>query len=178
VPAVSGKQKRMTHLHTGISAIDEHFGLPSGGAGSLTALSEALANFEKRFGRARIIIAEDDFLIGMQMQEALSAAGLDVAGIAVTAEEVLDQAKLERPVLVVMDIRLAGRQDGIEAAGNLFRQFNVRCIFATANDDRHTRERAQPFAPFGWLTKPYTMASLLALVADALVELGQGAPPG
>lgn len=157
--------------------INEHFALPSGGAGTLTALAEALADFEKRFGRARVIIAEDDFLIGMQIQETLSAAGLDVAGIAVTAEEVLDQARLERPVLVVMDVRLAGRHDGIEAAGKLYRQFNIRCIFATANDDLHTRERAQSFAPFGWLTKPYTMASLLALVADALVELGHASAP-
>jgi DNA-binding NarL/FixJ family response regulator len=147
------------------------------GAGNAMPLVQALASYERKLGRARVLIAEDDFLIAMQTQEALSAAGLEVVGVAVTAEEVLDLARQERPALVVMDIRLAGRRDGIEAARELFRQFNVRCIFATANDDLHTRERAEYFAPFGWLTKPYTMASLLTSVADALDELGRGAPP-
>lgn len=140
-------------------------------------LMEALASYESKLGRARVIVAEDDFLIAMQTQEALSAAGLEVVGVAVTAEEVLDLARQERPALVVMDIRLAGRRDGIEAARELFQKFNIRCIFATANDDFHTRERAEYFAPFGWLTKPYTMASLLASVADALDELGRGLQP-
>lgn len=140
-------------------------------------LVEALASYERKLGRARVIIAEDDFLIAMQTQEALSAAGLEVVGTAITAEEVLELARQERPALVVMDIRLAGRRDGIEAARELFQQLNIRCIFATANDDFHTRERAEYFAPFGWLTKPYTMASLLASVADALDELGRRAQP-
>lgn len=140
-------------------------------------LAEAIASFEGKLGRARVIIAEDDFLIATQTEEALSAAGLEVVGIAMTAEEVFDLARHERPTLVVMDIRLAGRRDGIDAARELFQQFNIRCIFATANDDLDTRERAEPFAPLGWLTKPYTMASILASVAGALIELGQGSQP-
>jgi DNA-binding NarL/FixJ family response regulator len=140
-------------------------------------LAEALAKFQGRIGRARVIIAEDDFLIAMQTEQALSTAGLEVVGIAITAEEVLDLARQQRPALVVMDIRLAGRQDGIDAARELFQQLNIRCIFATANDDFHTRERAAPFAPFGWLTKPYTMSSLLDSMTVALVELGQSGRP-
>jgi DNA-binding NarL/FixJ family response regulator len=138
-------------------------------------LAKVLENFEKKLGRARVIIAEDDFLIAMQAEQALSAAGLKIVGIAITAEEVLDVARRERPALVVMDIRLAGRQDGVDAARDLFQLLNIRCIFATAHADLHTRQRAAPFAPLGWLTKPYTMPLLLDSVADALVELSQGA---
>jgi DNA-binding NarL/FixJ family response regulator len=138
-------------------------------------LAKVLENFEKKLGRARVIIAEDDFLIAMQAEQALSAAGLTIVGIAITAEEVLDIARRERPALVVMDIRLAGRQDGVDAARDLFQLLNIRCIFATAHADLHTRQRAAPFAPLGWLTKPYTMPLLLDSVADALVELSQGA---
>jgi len=129
----------------------------AGGFEKSRSLREALARFEEKIGRARVIIAEDDFLIAMQ--------------------EVLDLARQERPALVIMDIRLAGRHDGIDAARELFQQLNIRCIFATANDDLHTRERAERFAPFGWLTKPYTMKSLIDSVADALVELGRDAAP-
>jgi two-component system, response regulator PdtaR len=119
----------------------------------------------------RVAVAEDDFLVAMQMEDALSAAGLWVVGVARTADEVIDLARRERPRLVIMDIRLGGMRDGIDAARELFQQFGIRCIFATANDDRRTRERAEACAPLGWLTKPYTIASLLAAVTDALVAL-------
>ena len=74
----------------------------------------------------------------------------------------------DRPALVVMDIRLAGKRDGIDAAREIFEALGIRCIFATAHDDAETRERAAPYAPYGWLSKPYTMASLVKLVSDHL----------
>jgi len=114
--------------------------------------------------RPGVLIVEDDFLIGLAAENALIDAGFRVIGVAVSAEEAIAVARLERPVVAVMDIRLASPRDGVEAAGDLFREFGVRCVFATAHDDRQTRARAEPFAPLGWLSKPYTMASLVALV--------------
>jgi len=117
---------------------------------------------------AGVLIVEDDFLIGMQTESALADAGIHVVGIASTAEEAVVLARQYKPVLAVMDIRLAGQRDGVDAAGELFRELGVRCIFATAHDDQRTRSRAEPFAPLGWLAKPYTMASLIALVRQAI----------
>jgi two-component system, response regulator PdtaR len=119
---------------------------------------------------AGVLIVEDDFLIGMQTESALADAGFWVVGIASTAEEAVLLARQHKPALAVMDIRLAGQRDGIEAAGELFRELGVRCIFASAHDDQRTRSRAEPFAPLGWLAKPYTMASLIALVRQAIVD--------
>ena len=115
-----------------------------------------------------VLIVEDDFLIGMQAESALIDSGFSVIGIASTAEEAVVLARRHRPALAVMDVRLSGSRDGIEAAGELFRELGVRCIFATAHDDQLTRSRAEPFAPLGWLAKPYTMMSLVALVRDAI----------
>jgi DNA-binding NarL/FixJ family response regulator len=117
---------------------------------------------------ARILVVEDDFLIAMQTEAALAAAGFHVIGTAATAEQALALAEKERPVLAVMDIRLASKRDGIDAARELYHELNIRCIFATAHDDETTRKRAAPYAPLGWLAKPYTTASLIALVADAV----------
>src|SRR5215831_1041599 len=142
------------------SSVENHRAMPSGHSERRSSLPEILRRFEDRSGPARVLVAEDDFLIAMQTEDALSAAGLQVVGTAVSAEEAITMAMQEHPLLVVMDVRLAGRHDGIDAARELFQQLNIRCIFATANDDLHTRERAQRFAPFGWLTKPYTMKSL------------------
>jgi DNA-binding NarL/FixJ family response regulator len=117
---------------------------------------------------AGILVVEDDFLIAMQMEATLRDAGFNVVGTAATADEAISLARETRPSLAVMDIRLASERDGIDAARQLFSEFNIRCIFATAHDDVHTHERAAPFAPLGWLAKPYTPASLVALVAKAL----------
>lgn len=122
-------------------------------------------------GPARVLIVEDDFLIAMQTEVALTAAGFDVVGPATTAEEAVDLAREAQPWLAVMDIRLASSRDGIDAARELYQDFAIRCIFATAHDDAHTRGRAEPYAPLGWLPKPYTMASLVNVVAEAIALL-------
>ena len=155
------------------SSLENHRAMSSGHSERRSSLPEILRKFEDKSGPARVLVAEDDFLIAMQTEDALSAAGLQVVGTAVSAEEAIAMGMQERPVLVVMDIRLAGRHDGIDAARELFQQLNIRCIFATANDDFHNRERARPYAPLGWLAMPYTMTSLLAAVADALILLAE-----
>jgi DNA-binding NarL/FixJ family response regulator len=115
-----------------------------------------------------ILIVEDDFLIATQAEIALVDAGFDVVGVAAAADEALALARERRPAIAVMDIRVAGPRDGIDAAGDLFRELGVRSVFATAHDDQQTRARAEPFAPLGWLTKPYTMASLINVIRAAL----------
>lgn len=118
----------------------------------------------------RILIVEDDFLIAMQAEAALLDAGFDIVGIASTAPQALSLARDRRPAIAVMDIRLAGPRDGIDAAGDLFQELGIRCAFATAHDDQQTKIRAEAYAPLGWLAKPYTMASLISLVRDAIVN--------
>lgn len=122
-------------------------------------------------GPARILVVEDDFLIALQTEAALTDAGFHVVGTATSAEEAIALAKESQPSLAVMDMRLAGERDGIDAAKELFQELNIRCIFATAHDDPFTRERAEPYVPLGWLTKPFTMASLVTVVTKALSTL-------
>lgn len=119
---------------------------------------------------ARILIVEDDYLIAMQTEAALTTARFHVVGTAKTAEEAVALAGDERPFLAVMDIRLASKHDGIDAARELFRDFGIRCFFATAHDARVTMR--EPYAPLGWLAKPYTMGSLVVLVTEALTKAG------
>jgi two-component system, response regulator PdtaR len=70
-------------------------------------------------------------------------------------------------VRAALTFRLASRRDGIDAAGDLFRDVGVRCVFASANDDRQMRIRAEPFGPEGWLAKNI-MASLISVVGEAV----------
>jgi two-component system, response regulator PdtaR len=148
-----------------------HFALPSEPDRNSPPPADEPQGMEGKQGPPRVLIVEDDFLIAMQTEIALTSAGFEVLGPATTAEEAVELAGETQPTLAVMDIRLASTRDGIDAARQLYQDFAIRCIFATAHDDAHTRGRAEPYAPLGWLPKPYTMASLVAVVAEAVAEL-------
>lgn len=122
-------------------------------------------------GAPRILVVEDDFLVSLEIQAALTGAGFNVVGVATTAEEAERHAAEQRPDLLVMDVRLLGPRDGVEAALTIFRTLGIRTVFATAHDDRPTRERASPAHPFAWLPKPYAMETLVATVRTALDEM-------
>jgi two-component system, response regulator PdtaR len=121
----------------------------------------------------RVLIVEDDYLVAMEAEVALVEAGFEAAGIANSAEEAVRLAKSERPTLVVMDIRLIGKRDGIDAALEIFQETGVRCIFATAHHTLATRTRAAPTAPLGWLPKPYSMEDLIDTIKSAVAELNE-----
>jgi two-component system, response regulator PdtaR len=124
----------------------------------------------------RVLIVEDDFLVSSDMEAELTDAGFAVVGIATSAREAIDLAAAEQPHLVIMDIRLEGPSDGVEAALEIFKQKGIRSLFASAYHDSDTRRRAEACAPLGWIAKPYPMRMLVAAVRDALRKIGGPAP--
>jgi len=118
--------------------------------------------------QASILVVEDDFLIALELENRLLDAGYRVVGIAASASEAFTLGDRERPDLVVMDIRLVGRRDGVDAAIELFKEFGIRSIFASAHADPQTRERAAPANPIGWVQKPYPADALIRLIRDFL----------
>jgi DNA-binding NarL/FixJ family response regulator len=114
------------------------------------------------------LIVEDDYLISEGLRHACDEAGYDVVGIAVEAVQAISVAERERPDLVLMDIRLSGGSDGVEAASLLRERFGIRSIFTTAYNDPHTLERGKRADPAGWLVKPYDDERLLNVIQRAL----------
>ena len=96
-----------------------------------------------------------------------------MVGIAASAAEAARLAQAERPTLIVMDIRLAGERDGIDAAHEIYRSTGIRCIFATAYTEPGLQERARAAEPLGWLAKPYEVEGLIATIRAALNRLKQ-----
>src|SRR5262245_49412217 len=121
-------------------------------------------------GAARVLIVEDEHLVGLEIEYHLAAAGFTVVGIAATAAEALEVAGLEKPALAIVDVVLAEESDGIEAAVALNTRFGIRSIFTTAHADAEVRRRGEAASPLGWLEKPYASEKLIALVNKALRE--------
>ena len=124
---------------------------------------------------AAILVVEDDFLVALQVEAALTDAGFALLGTAASGEEAISMVAAARPALVLMDIRLAGAMDGVDAALALFREYGIRCIFATAHHDLEVRQRAAAAEPLGWLQKPYTMPAMLSAVRQGLADLAADA---
>jgi CheY-like chemotaxis protein len=106
----------------------------------------------------RILIVEDEFFIALDIHAQVEALGHTVVGVAVSAEQAVELA--EEADVVLMDIRLSGPRDGIEAAVEIRDRYGVESIFVTANTDPDTLRRAQAIGPIGVLQKPLTRAHL------------------
>ncbi len=144
-------------------------------SGPWTQVPHAQADGAKGPGgasRGRVLIVEDEFFVALDAEDALDSAGFAVVGIATTAEEAISMAAAEQPDIVLMDIRLAGRRDGIDAALEIRRRFGIPSIFATAHSDGETRARGEKAAPVAWLTKPYTQGEVVAAIDLALRRRG------
>ena len=118
-------------------------------------------------GNLRIVVVEDEIFIRLDLMTHLGAAGHMVVGTADCADEALKTVERERPDVVLMDVRLAGERDGIDAALEIWRRFAIRSLFVSANLDSAARARAAAANPIGFLEKPFTRANLLAAVSAA-----------
>lgn len=104
----------------------------------------------------RVLLVEDEFFISMATEAMLEDLGHVVVGTAVSASEAVQLAEQQRPDVVLMDIRLVGPTDGIDAAKEIYISLGLRSIFVTANTDAHTRQRARGANPLGFIEKPLT----------------------
>jgi PAS domain S-box-containing protein len=119
---------------------------------------------------ARILIVEDESLVADDLEQRLQELGFRPIGIVDTAENAIARAVELRPDLVLMDVHLKGKMDGIEAAVALRQPHDIPVVFLTSHADLETLERAGLSEPFGYLTKPFQERDLLATVKTALAR--------
>ena len=118
--------------------------------------------------KSRILIVEDEMVISMELAATLRRLGYDVAGQVTTGEDAISKAGSTDPDLILMDIRLQGNIDGIEAAGRIRDEYDIPVIFLTAHSDEHTLERAISTQPSGYLIKPIRDRELYSTIELAL----------
>lgn len=116
----------------------------------------------------RILVVEDERITGEDIKRGLKKAGYDVPAILASGEDAVLEAEKLQPDLVIMDIKLDGEMDGIEAAEKIKSKFDIPVIYLTAYSDETTLQRAkvtQPSGfilkePFGFLHKPFEDSEL------------------
>jgi len=117
----------------------------------------------------RVLIVEDELLVAWHLESLSREQNLDVCGLVPDGDGAIEQAIDLDVDLVLMDIRLAGRMDGIEAACRIREQRSTPIIFITAHGDANTRahiERVLPGTPV--LAKPITSDRLKEAIASVM----------
>lgn len=119
----------------------------------------------------KILIVEDEMIVQMHLSAIVAALGHEVSGTATTCEEAMAAAARQAPELVLMDIRLANGDDGVEAARQLRELHGCAVIFVTAYADPETIARTSDALPAGYVVKPFTGAEVHAAITTALGSL-------
>jgi CheY-like chemotaxis protein len=115
-----------------------------------------------------ILIVEDEALIAMEIRDRLTRLGFQIASIADTGEKAIREAERTRPDLILMDIRLKGKMDGVEAANRIGQSLDIPVVYLTAHSDSSTLQRAKSAAPFGYILKPFAERDLVVAIEIAL----------
>jgi two-component system cell cycle sensor histidine kinase/response regulator CckA len=120
--------------------------------------------------KARVLVVEDEAIVAMDIAEGLRRLGYEVTGVVGNASAAFDSARSVRPDLVLMDIKLKGDMDGVDAARHLHEQYGVPVVFLTAFRDSVTLERTRAVAPYGYLLKPFEEKDLHRTIELALAR--------
>ncbi|MDZ7385371.1 MAG: response regulator, partial [candidate division KSB1 bacterium] len=118
--------------------------------------------------KARILVVEDIAITAMDIKRRLQTLGYQVVGIAASGEDAIAKAQRERPDLVLMDIKLKGEMDGVQAAEEIRRHLDIPVVYLTAYSDETTLQRAKITQPFGYVLKPFEERELHTAVEMAL----------
>jgi PAS domain S-box-containing protein len=120
--------------------------------------------------RVNILIVEDERIVAEDIRRSLQNLGYGSSSIVSSGEKAIDEAKEKSPDLILMDIVLKGKMDGIEAAGQIRSRFNIPVVYLTAYSDEIILERAKITEPFGYIIKPFNERELHTNIEIALYK--------
>lgn len=118
----------------------------------------------------RILIVEDETIVARDISQQLADLGYAPAGIISRGEDVIGAAEKLQPDLVLMDIHLAGEQDGIVTAHLVRDRLDLPVVFLTAFAETETLDRAKASDPFGYIIKPFEERELRTVIEIALYK--------
>ena len=117
---------------------------------------------------AKIMIVEDEGLIAYHLKDILEKQRFTVSSTVASGEEAIHDAYSTNPDLILMDINLAGRMNGIETARKIRDDFNIPIVFLTAYGDEQILEEAKEADPYGYILKPFNERELVIVVEVAV----------
>ncbi|MBE7173010.1 MAG: response regulator [Williamsia sp.] len=129
----------------------------------------------------KIGIVEDEIVIARTIMSTLNELGYSHCGPAINFTEAMEMVAEGKPDLLLLDIQLSGKKDGIDVAEKINQLYRMPFIFLTANSDADTIERAKKVKPHAYIVKPFSKEELFAAIEIAISNFtssGSGTKPG
>jgi len=117
-----------------------------------------------------ILVVDDEVVVTMQLEQILASMGYAVVGAASSGEEAIEMARLLKPDLILMDIVMPEKLDGIEASEIIKAELDIPVIFLTAYTDDGLINRAKKATPFGYIVKPFHNREIMAVIEVAICK--------
>jgi PAS domain S-box-containing protein/putative nucleotidyltransferase with HDIG domain len=118
----------------------------------------------------QIVVVEDESLVAKDIVNMVRGLGYSVPAVVSTGEEAIVIAEKARPDIILMDIVLKGRIDGIEAAQHIWENLSIPVVYLTAFADEATLQRAKVTEPFGYILKPFDERELQTTIEMAFYK--------
>jgi DNA-binding LytR/AlgR family response regulator len=123
----------------------------------------------------KILVVEDEMIIGAKISMQLTSLGYEVTGILPRGEEAIRHVEENKPDIVLLDIQLKGRMDGIETAAQIHKLGQTPVIYLTANSDETTFNRAKETRPYAFISKPYKQLDLQRAIELTISRMAENA---
>jgi CheY-like chemotaxis protein len=118
----------------------------------------------------KIMIVEDEAVVALRLQQRLTSMGFDIVGVAYSGEEAVETARDLRPDLILTDIMIPGKLDGIQVAEIVKSVLDIPVIFLTAYPEDKIIERIKQAEPYGYIVKPFQDRELKDAIEVALYK--------
>jgi two-component system, response regulator PdtaR len=133
------------------------------------ALPEEVQLVSERKAPRRVVVAEDEAIIRLDLKEILEAEGYDVVGETGRGDEAVDLVARLQPDLAILDVKMPGI-DGIEAARRINSEHSVAVLILTAFSQRNLIEDARDAGVVAYLVKPFQRGELVPAIEVALAR--------
>ena len=121
-------------------------------------------------GKVNVLLVEDESIVAKDIQLSLKRLGYNVLGIENTGEKAITSARKLDPDIIIMDIMLKGKINGIEASEKIRKEQNIPIIYLTAYADENTLSKAKITEPYAYIIKPYKERDLHTSIEMALYK--------
>lgn len=108
----------------------------------------------------KVLIVEDDVINAKLLQDFLVGIGVEILGVVTTGEQAVDFVSLKRPDIILMDIELAGKLTGIEAAEIINKNDDIPILYLTSQTNKSVVDKAKETKPLGYVIKPFSPMQL------------------
>ncbi|HZX10615.1 MAG TPA: HD domain-containing phosphohydrolase [Acidobacteriota bacterium] len=120
--------------------------------------------------RTKVLVVEDEVIVARDVLNMLQSLGYESISVTSTSEDAIKTAKKESPHIVLMDIMLEGKMNGLEAADYIYTNLNIPIVYLTSYAEENIIQKAKKTGPFGYLLKPFEERDLQTTIEIALYK--------